>query len=106
MKLTTIAMAAALLAAPALMNAQSNHEINQRKDNQQDRIAQGVHSGQLTHRETAHLERQEHSINREERAMRAENNGRLTRGDRRLINHQQNAESRRIYRDKHNNRVR
>ena len=31
MKLTTIAMAAALVVAPALMNAQSNHDINQRK---------------------------------------------------------------------------
>jgi hypothetical protein len=64
-----------------------------------------VRSGQLTPRETAHLERQERGINREERAMRAQNNGRLTRGDRRPINRQQNAESRRIYRDKHNNRV-
>jgi hypothetical protein len=106
MKLTTIAMAAALLAAPALMNAQSNHEINQRKVNQQDRIAQGIRSGQLTPGETAHLERQERGINREERGMRAANNGRLTSADRHLINHQQNAESHRIYRDKHNSRVR
>ena len=105
MKLTTIAMAAAFFAAPALMNAQSNHEINQRKANQQGRIAQGVRSGQLTAHETAHLERQERGINREERAMRASNNGRLTHADRRVINRQQNAESRRISRDKHNNRV-
>lgn len=106
MKLTTIAMTVALMAAPALMSAQSNQEINQRKVNQQDRIAQGVRSGQLTAGETAHLERQESGINREERAMRAQDNGHLTKGDRRLINHQQNVESKRIYRNKHNGRVR
>jgi len=99
---------AALLAGSALMVAQSataSTTINQRKENQQDRIAQGVHSGQLTAGETARLERQERGINREERGMRAQDNGRLTRQDRRTLNHQQNQESRRIYRDKHNNHV-
>ena len=42
----------------------------------------------------------------EERGMRAQDNGHLTTQDRRTINHQQNQESRRIYRDKHNNFVR
>jgi hypothetical protein len=106
MKLRTIAMAVALVALPALMNAQSNKEINQRKVKQQDRIAQGVRSGQLTPGETAHLERQEQGINREERAMRAQDNGHLTKADRKLVNRQQNVESKRIYRDKHNSRVR
>ena len=105
MKLRMIAMTAALLVAPALMNAQSNREINQRKFHQQQRIAQGVRSGRLTPRETAHLEHQEYAINREERAMRAQDNGHLTRFDRRDLYRQQNAESRRIYRDKHNGHV-
>ncbi|UWZ86107.1 hypothetical protein [Occallatibacter riparius] len=106
MKLTTIAMAAALLVTPALMNAQSSREINQRKVNQQDRIAQGVRSGQLTPRETAHVERQERGINREEHAMRRADGGHLTQHDRTVLNRQQNHVSRNIYRDKHNNRVR
>ena len=95
---------AAVLAGSALMVAQSASamNINQRKENQQDRIAQGVHSGQLTRGETARLEHQERGINREERGMRAQDNGRLTAQDRRTINRQQNQESRRIYRDKHN----
>lgn len=105
MKLHSVVLTAALFVAPALMNAQTNHEINQRKADQQHRIAQGVRSGQLTPHETAHLEHQERGINREERAMRAQNNGHLTRQDKRVINRQQNAESRRIYRDKHNARV-
>jgi hypothetical protein len=37
--------------------------------------------------------------------MRAQNNGHLTRQDRRILAHQQNVESRRIYRDKHNQRT-
>lgn len=105
MKLTNLAMAAALLIAPALMTAQTNHEINQRKMDQQHRIAQGVRSGRLTPRETVRLERHERGINHQERAMRRANDGRLTHRDRRILNRRQNAESRRIYRLKHNNRV-
>ena len=102
MKLASLALTAALLAAPAAAFAQSGVPIYQRKDNQQDRIAQGVRSGQLTPRETSRLERQEGRINREERNMRAQDDGHLTRQDRRVITHQQTRESHRIYRDKHN----
>ncbi len=111
MKISTIALAA-MLAAPALMVAQTptpgknDYNIHQRKNAQQGRIAQGVKSGQLTGGETARLEHQERGINREERGMRAQDNGHLTKQDRRVIHHQQNQESRRIYRDKHNGRVR
>lgn len=105
MKLTTIALAAAFVVAPALMNAQTNRTINQRKIVQQHRIAQGVRSGQLTPGETARLERHERSINRQERTMRRSNGGRLTPRDRRVLNRRQNRVSRRIYRAKHNGRV-
>jgi hypothetical protein len=76
--------------------------INQRKENQQDRIAQGIKSGQLTAGETSHLEHQEAGINKEEKGMRAQDNGHLTKQDRKTIKQQQNQESKRIYRDKHN----
>ena len=76
--------------------------INQRKENQQDRIAGGVKSGQVTPGETSRLEHQEAGINREEHGMRAQDNGKLTKQDRRTLTQQQNQESRRIYRDKHN----
>ena len=115
MKISTIALAA-ILAAPALMVAQTptpatptpgknDYNINQRKDDQQQRIAQGVKSGQLTAGETSRLEHQEAGINHEERGMRAQDNGHLTKQDRQTIHHQQNQESRRIYRDKHNDKV-
>jgi hypothetical protein len=106
MKITTIALAA-ILAAPALMSAQTptpgknDWNINQRKVDQQKRIANGVADGKLKPGQTARLEHQEQGINREERGMRAQDNGHLTKQDRRTIHQQQNQESRRIYRDKH-----
>ncbi|HXX19781.1 MAG TPA: hypothetical protein VEJ46_10290 [Candidatus Acidoferrum sp.] len=76
--------------------------IAQRKDNQQDRIANGVQSGQLTAGETKNLETKEAGINKEESGMRAEDNGHLTSADRSVINKQQNSLSNQIYQDKHN----
>jgi uncharacterized protein HemX len=103
MKFAHIALAATLAIAPAALLAQN---IQDRKVDQQDRIAQGVKSGELTAGETGRLEHQESGINKEERGMRAQDNGKLTAQDRKTINHQQNVESRRIYKDKHNARVR
>jgi len=105
MKFAYLALALTFALPAASVLAQSNATIDQRKENQQDRIAQGVKSGQLTAGETAHLEKQEAAINHEEKAMRAQDNGHLTKADRKLINQQQNQESKRIYRDKHNKRV-
>ena len=79
--------------------------IHERKENQQDRIAQGVKSGQLTAGETAHLERREASINKEVHNERVANGGKLTAAERRQVNRQQNRTSRAIYRKKHNARV-
>lgn len=79
--------------------------INERKENQQDRIANGVKSGELTAGETRNLETKESALNREEHGMRAADNGHLTAGDRAVLNHQQNKLSRQIYNKKHNGRV-
>ena len=76
--------------------------INQRKENEQDRIANGVASGQLTAGETANLERKESNLNKEENLMRSEDNGKLTGADRKVLNQQQNQLSNQIYQDKHN----
>ena len=102
MKLSLVATA--LLALSTTLAMAQN--INQRKDNQQGRIGQGVRSGQLTARESSHLERREASINREEYRMRRNDDGRLTARDRAALNRRQNRVSNSIYRDKHNPRVR
>jgi hypothetical protein len=79
-----------------------NGEIGQRRQDQQDRIAQGVKSGQLTAGETARLENQQQGINREVSADKQANGGTLTGADKKAINQSQNRASRNIYRDKHN----
>jgi hypothetical protein len=79
--------------------------INQRKENQQDRIANGVASGELTAGETANLEKKESNLNKEEKLMRSEDNGKLTGADRKVLNQQQNQLSNQIYQDKHNGAV-
>ena len=88
----------------AFMLPATAQTIHQRKVNQQRRIGQGVKSGQLTPRETAHLEGREAHLNRETRRMRAANGGRLTPAEKARVNHQQNNISHSIYRDKHNAR--
>ena len=85
--------------------AQPAGKIAERKENQQDRIARGVKSGQLTAGETAHLENKEARINHETRTDRAANGGKLTNAEKAKVNRQQNRVSRDIYRDKHNNRT-
>jgi hypothetical protein len=77
-------------------------EVGKRAENQQDRIAQGIHSGQLTAGETANLEKKETAINQEVRVDRSLNGGHLTQGERQVVNSQQNQTSNQIYKDKHN----
>ena len=88
-------------AAPAPA-AQPKPTIAERKENQQDRIANGVKSGQLTAGETANLETKEAAINGETKADRAANGGKLTGAEKTQINQQQNQVSKQIYDDKHN----
>ena len=97
---TIIVMSGAFLAAS--LSAAPKGTIGQRKENQQDRIAQGVKSGQLTAGETAKLETKESAVNKEVRAERTLNGGKLTPAERKQVNQQQNKLSRQIYNDKHN----
>jgi hypothetical protein len=80
----------------------SSPTIQQRKENQQDRIANGIQSGQLTAGETKNLETKEAGLNKEEKNMRSADNGKLTSADRTKLNNQQNRMSNQIYQDKHN----
>jgi hypothetical protein len=86
--------------------AQQNNkgEVGARQENQQDRIAQGIRSGQMTAGETARAENRQQGINQEVRADRAANGGKLTGAERGQVNRQQNRASRQIYREKHNGR--
>ncbi|MFZ0663662.1 MAG: hypothetical protein WAM66_13285 [Acidobacteriaceae bacterium] len=78
------------------------NEVNSRQGNQQQRISQGVRSGQMTPGETRNVENRDSSINHQAQADRAANGGRLTQQERTQINQRQNNVSRSIYNDKHN----
>jgi hypothetical protein len=111
MKMRNLYFAATLAAFALPLTAQTTTDnsqpqtVNQRKENQQDRIANGVQSGQLTAGETKNLETKESDINHEEKDMRQLDNGHLTSADRATLNQQQNKVSNQIYNDKHNARV-
>src|SRR5580704_12036695 len=79
-----------------------NSKVGKRQENQQERIAQGIKSGQLTAGETAKLENQQKGINQQVKADRAANGGKLTTGEKQQVNKEQNAASKNIYNKKHN----
>ncbi|HTS27908.1 MAG TPA: hypothetical protein VMH81_18665 [Bryobacteraceae bacterium] len=89
-------------AAVTVMAASAQNVVNQRRENQQDRIGQGLQSGQLTAGETANLETKEAAINQEVHTDRTLNGGKLTGQERQIVNGQQNQVSKQIYADKHN----
>jgi hypothetical protein len=82
-------------------NTTPKTEIGQRKENQQDRISQGIQSGELTPREASRLEGKETALNQETRDMRRLDGGKLTPGDKKVVNQQQDRLSKQIYGQKH-----
>ena len=90
----------------AQVQPKANNEVNARDKAQQERIGQGIKSGQLTAGEAANLEKKEANLNKEERTDRAANGGKLTAGEKKQINRQQNGLSKQIYNKKHNARKR
>jgi hypothetical protein len=81
-----------------------NSEVGQRQENQQDRIAQGIKSGQLTAGQTANLESKEAALNQQVKADRHANDGKLTGAEKKQVNQEQNGLSKQIYKDKHSGR--
>jgi hypothetical protein len=77
--------------------------VDARQENQQNRIQEGVASGQLTAPETRRLERQQRRITRAER--RREADGTLSARDKAALERKQDRASRHINRTKHNTRT-
>ena len=74
-------------------------KIDQREANQQNRIDQGVASGQLNAKETARVEAREAKLNANEAQAKAD--GKVTRAERARLRAEANRDSRAIYRQKH-----
>jgi len=82
------------------VSAQTNTpKIDQREANQQTRIQNGVAAGSLSNREAARMEAGQTKVAGMENAAKAD--GKVTRAERKAIKRQQNKQSRRIYRQKH-----
>jgi hypothetical protein len=75
-----------------------------RQVEQQQRIGQGIRSGELTKREVRGLEKEQRDIHQEIRESKSD--GVVTGAERRDIHQEQNQASRHIYRAKHNRRDR
>jgi hypothetical protein len=82
--------------------AGQNYHPNEREANQDQRIANGLRSGQMTSGEAARAERTQSNIDQQVHNDRAANGGKLTGQERQQINGEQNAASRQIYDEKHN----
>jgi hypothetical protein len=77
--------------------------IGKTEQSQQEHIAQGMKSGQLTAGESTKLENQESNINTERHNDITANGGKLTPQEQAQIKQQQKQVSSQIYKDKHNN---
>ena len=100
----TGSIACVFAVAPAFA-ANNDPGIDQREVNQQNRINQGVQSGQLTPKETGKLEAQQARIQQREDRMAARNSGNLTAKDKAKLTKQQNRASKNIYKKKHNDKT-
>lgn len=92
------ASSAAMAQAPA-PGAPVTPRVDQRQENQQQRIDQGVASGQLTPREAARMDRQQGRVAASE--AQAKSDGVVTKKERARLAHQQNKTSRHIRHQKH-----
>ena len=79
-----------------------NYNPNTREANQDQRIANGLRSGQMTSGEAARAERTQSNIDQQVHNDRAANGGKLTGQERQQINNEQNSANRQIYDEKHN----
>jgi uncharacterized membrane protein YebE (DUF533 family) len=79
--------------------AQSTPIVDERQENQRDRIKQGVVSGELTRKEAAEAREDQRKVRRSER--RAKADGEVTAKERARIHRKQNQASRELRRNKH-----
>jgi hypothetical protein len=82
--------------------AGKSYNPNTREANQDQRISNGLKSGQMTSGEAARATATQSRIDSQTAADRAANGGRLTGQEKQQINGEQNAASRQIYNDNHN----
>jgi hypothetical protein len=106
-KVITVFVTVGILAGLAATSFAHGNKVpgaRKRQNEQQQRIRQGVRSGELTKGEVRSISKEQRGINQEIRESKSD--GIVTRAERRDIWQEQNQASRHIYRKKHNNRDR
>jgi hypothetical protein len=105
--LITLTAAAALACGVAQAAPQTEvpghprvNEVNNRLENQQDRIQKGVANGTITATQAAHDETRDANIAQRESADEAKHNGHLTKAEDRNLNKAENHNSRHIHRQR------
>ncbi|PWU04642.1 MAG: hypothetical protein C5B52_01250 [Bacteroidetes bacterium] len=73
--------------------------VTKRQEHQQERIANGVKDGELTAKETKHLEAREEKIQADKKEAKAD--GKVTKKEREKLQKEENRTSRAIYHQKH-----
>jgi hypothetical protein len=77
------------------------NEVNQRLDNQQTRIDQGLANGTMSGKQAARDEAHDANIAKRESVDEAKHGGHLTKGEQRRLNRSLNKNSQRIHNQKH-----
>jgi hypothetical protein len=77
------------------------NQVNQREQNQQNRIANGIKNDKLTPGQAANLEKGEKRLQNNEKRDMAKDNGHLTKQNQKQLNIEANHMSNKIYKDKH-----
>jgi hypothetical protein len=107
MNKTVSSLVAAILALgayAAFAAGTQTPRIDRRQAHQEQRIDQGIASGELTKREARRMNRQQNQVNKAEDKAKAD--GVVTAGERKALTKAQNKTSRHIYRQKHDAQVR
>ncbi|RDU95151.1 hypothetical protein DWV00_30265 [Trinickia dinghuensis] len=71
-------------------------EVNDRLSNQNSRIHQEVHEGEMSHAQAMKLHRDDRQIRHEERLMASQDRSHLTKQEQRTLNQQENHVSKKI----------
>ncbi|HEY7544623.1 MAG TPA: hypothetical protein VID27_07065 [Blastocatellia bacterium] len=98
-KLMSLVLTSIFVVSLSIVASAHTPYINRRERHEQQRIRQGIRSGELTRREAARLEVQQARVRIAERIAKAD--GRVTRHERYHLNRMLNRASRNIYRQKH-----
>ncbi len=89
-----ISLAAVAGTASAETTWQKNHprrtQVNHRLNNQDKRIHQDVKNGTLSKSQAASLHHEDHQVRQEERDMASQNGGHITKGEKKVLNGQEN----------------